>query len=316
MLEQLQKDRTYTSSPEPLLAASNGAHANNGIPGAVTPLNDYISVYQRYQDYKKAVCLARLTAMGLPMLEGFVIRRFNNDVLAYLGYWMRQRHLKHLMVFFDSCQETEFHSSAASQMFTLAELSALPPPVPEHVAAIVLEGDHQLQQSHAVVTAFLEDHITCEIVGPGFAIEDLTHGRIIPHEWFSFRRKERNDDRYKDLGPADLLQHTIITPEAYLQTIETRYNPLYNSMWSYPAKSSAFALEQELAFEPEPYDPLFHHQERYMPISYERLSELYSCISELDLFYPDEVRGKLLTASFLQHRGLVFWSISGLSHKY
>ena len=319
MLEQLKKNSGYTTFPELSLDRSKNEQVENGIPGAATPLSDYIAVYQRYQDYKKAICLARLTALGLPVLEGFVIRTFSDEVIAYLGHWMYQHRMKHLMLCFDSCQETDsaFLSSTAPQILTLEDLPGLRSPLPEHVVAIVLEGDHELKQSYAALTVFLEDYITCEIIGPDFDIEDLADGHIIPHEWFSFRRKERNDDRYKDLGPADLIQHTIISPTSYLQSRETRYNPLYNgTCWQYSAETS-FEVEQRLVCEPEPYDfLLLHHSERYTPISYERLSELYSYISELDMFYSDEMRGKVVAASFLQRKGLVFWSISGLSLRY
>ncbi len=34
-------------------------------------------------------------------------------------------------------------------------------------------------------------------------------------------------------------------------------------------------------------------------------------LSELDVFYPGEVSGKVAVASFLKKRGLVFWDLFG-----
>ncbi len=293
---------------------------DSDVPAELTRLTDYVSIHRKYAAYKKVMSLARLAAMDLPVLKGFVTRTISDDLLEYLKYWMREREMERLTVRFDSSQPDEFKNRITFTP-TLEGLRQMRYLMHDEVIAVIMEESGPSQQSYGVLTAFSEDYLICEVVGPGFDVDDLLRGEISPHERFVFRRKDKYDDNYRDLGPRDLVQHSIIARESYLQSVEYRYSKIYDIMSEGSGavnRADALPAAQKLDVEAiieQRSTTLHFHKDRYVPLSYAKLHELYGYISELDVFYPGEVSGKVAVASFLKKRGLVFWDLFGGDRK-
>lgn len=289
---------------------------DRGIPAELTSLTDSVAIHARYSAYKKVMSVARLAVLGLPILEGLVTKSISDEVLEYLEYWMREGQMERLTVRFDSSQPGERKGRMTSNL-TLEELKQKRNLMHDDAVAVIMEESDRIQQSYGVLTAFAEDCLICEVVGPGFDVDELMRGQILPHERFVFRRKDIYDDNYRDLGPTDVIRHSIIARETYLQSVEYRYS-----------KFSDIVCREEGDFEHASYLPdrqsqeveaiveqrsttLLFHKDGYVPLSYAKLHELYGYISELDVFNTREVRGKVAVASFLKKQGLVFWDLFG-----
>jgi hypothetical protein len=289
-------------------------HLQRNRPMELTPLYDCYSIYRRYPAYKRVTGIAMLVARRLPVLNGFVTKTISAEVLDYLKYWMRARQMMRLTLVLDSTLPSD-HKEQTICSPTLEELQQVQNLLHGTAIAIIMEENDWLQQSYTVLTSFSEDYLVCEVVGPGFEVSDLTRGFITPHERFVFRRKD-SDDGYRDLGPADLYLHTIITGESYLQSVELRYSKVYHRYVrpGHTVRIEALTEEQkrdvELLLEVH-RSPLLNHRVRYIPINWDKLCELYGYISELDVFYPDEFKGKVVAASFLKKQGLIFWGTFG-----
>jgi hypothetical protein len=292
---------------------------DSDVPAELTRLTDYVSIHRKYAAYKKVMSLARLAAMDLPVLKGFVTRTISDDLLEYLKYWMREREMERLTVRFDSSQPDEFKNRITFTP-TLEGLRQMRYLMHDEVIAVIIEESGPSQQSYGVLTAFSEDYLICEVVGPGFDVDDLLRGEISPHERFVFRRKDKYDDNYRELGPRDLVQHSVIARESYLRSVEYRYSKIYGTRSGSDTADQADALPASQKLDVEAIieqrsTTLHFHKDRYIPLSYAKLHELYGYISELDVFYPGEVSGKVAVASFLKKRGLVFWDLFGGDRK-
>lgn len=293
---------------------------DRGIPAELTLLTNNVAIHARYSAYKKVMSIARLSMLGLPILEGFVTKSLSDEVLEYLKYWMRERRMERLTVRFDSAQPGGVKGRMTSNM-TVEELRQMRDLVRGGVVAVIMEESDRLQQSYGVLTAFAEDCLICEVVGPGYDVDELMRGQIMPHERFVFRRKDISDDNYRDLGPTDVILHSIIASEAYIQSIEYRCGKVSEIPGGEPGdleQESIFSEQQSLNVEPvveQRTTTLLYHKDNYVPLSYAKLHELYGYISELDVFDSREVRGKVAVASFLKKQGLVFWDLFGGNRK-
>lgn len=290
------------------------------IPAELTSLTDNVSIHARYSAYKKVMNVARLAMLGLPILEGFVTKSISDEALEYLKYWMRERRMERLTVRFDSAQPGGRKGRMTSNL-TLEELQQMRYLMHDGVVAVIMEESDRLQQSYGVLTAFAEDCLICEIVGPGYDVDELMRGQILPHERYVFRRKDIYDDNHRDLGPTDVILHSIIASEAYVQSVEYRYSKVSDIICREPGdlgQGSVLPEQQgrdvESVLEQRSTTVLFH-KDRYVPLSYAKLHELYGYISELDVFNSSEVRGKVAVASFLKKQGLVFWDLFGGERK-
>lgn len=304
--------------------SAHGGKTGNGLllsesvlPVELTPLPEYASIDRRYSAYKKIVSLATLIARGLPVLDGFVARVINKDVFRFLREWMHESRMEQLTLMFDSPHGSD--KIPLTTNLTLEELRYVDSLLHDSLAVIIMEENDLLQQSYSVLTAFFEDHLTFEVVGPGFEASDLTRGHVSPHERIIVKKKDLFDDRYRDLAPADIIQRAVVSRDAYAHSVALRYSKIYHLMHRrldqmVPRGALSEPLSERQRREVEAlleqhHSPLLLHQEAYKPTGFEKLRELYGHISELDLFYPEEVRGKVVSASFLKKHGLVFWGI-------
>ncbi len=293
---------------------------DRGIPAEFTLLTDNVAIHARYSAYKKVMSMARLSMLGLPILEGFVTKSISDEVLEYLKYWMRERRMERLTVRFDSAQPGGRKGPMTSNL-TVEELRQMRDLVRDGVVAVIMEESDRLQESYGVLTAFAEDCLICEVVGPGYDVDELMRGQIMPHERFVFRRKDIYDDNYRDLGPTDVILHSIIANEAYIQSVEYRCSKVSEIIGGEPGglgQESILSEQQSLNVEPvveQRATTLLYHKDNYVPLSYAKLHELYGYISELDIFDSREVRGKVAVASFLKKQGLVFWDLFGGDRK-
>lgn len=293
---------------------------DRGIPAEFTLLTNNVAIHARYSAYKKVMSIARLSMLGLPILEGFVTKSISDEVLEYLKYWMRERRMERLTVRFDSTQPGGLKRRMRSNM-TVEELRQIRDLVRDGVVAVIMEESDRLQQSYGVLTAFAEDCLICEVVGPGYDVDELMRGQIMPHERFVFRRKDISDDNYRDLGPTDVILHSIIASEAYVQSEEYRCGKVSEIMGREPGDlEQESILSEQLRLNVEPVveqrvTTILYHKDNYIPLSYAKLHELYGYISELDVFDSREVRGKVAVASFLKKQGLVFWDLFGGDRK-
>jgi len=306
--------QTLSVSQEISGDVGSSIHFQRDMPMELTPLYDCYSIYRRYPAYKKLKGIAMLVARGLPVLNGFVTKTISAEVLDHLKYWMQARQMMRLTLVLDSTQPGG-NKEQTIWSPTLEELQQVQNLLHDSAIAIIMEENDSLQQSYSVLTSFSEDYLVCEVVGPGFEASDLTRGIITPHERFVFRRKDR-DEGYWDLGPADLYQHTIITGESYLQSVELRCSKIYHRYVRPGHTVRIEALTEEQRQDVERLlalhrSPLLNYGDRYIPINWDKLHELYGYISELDVFYPDEFKGKVVAASFLKKQGLVFWGTFG-----
>ncbi len=291
------------------------------VPVELTPLYEYASIYRRYTAHKKVISLATLISRDLPVLEGFAIRVINEEVLRYLRYWMREYQMERLTLLFDSAHDFDRAPWATNP--TLEELRHMDTFLHDSIVGIIMEENDPLQQGYSVLTGFFEDHLVLEVVGPGFEANDLTRGQIFPHERILLKKKDMFGGGYRDLTPVDIIQHSVVSREAYLHSVELRFNKIYNLMskrQDQAVQGGSLSEQQKREVESlleQHHSSLLYRREEYVPISFEKLSELYGYISELDLFFPEEVRGKVVAASFLKKQGLVFWGIfSGERRKY
>lgn len=293
---------------------------DRGIPAELTLLTNNVAIHARYSAYKKVMSMARLSMLGLPILEGFVTKSISDEVLEYLKHWMRERRMERLTVRFDSAQSGRRKGRMTSNL-TIEELRQMRDLVRDGVVAMIMEESDRLQQSYGVLTAFAEDCLICEVVGPGYDVDELMRGQIVPHERFVFRRKDIYDDNYRDLGPTDVMLHSIIASEAYIQSVEYRCSKISEIIGREPGdleQESVLSEQQRLDVErvvEQRTTTLLYHQDSYVPLSYAKLHELYGYISELDVFDSREVRGRVAVASFLKKQGLVFWDLFGGDRK-
>lgn len=283
------------------------------VPVALTPLYDCVAIYRRFPAYQRVISLATMIDRDLPVLQGYVTHTINEEVYAFLKGWMSENEMERLTAMFDSSHHADY--IPPSQHPTLEEVPHLNKWLQGAQVAILMEENDPYQQSYSVLTAFGEDHLTLEVVGPGFEASDLTRGHIIPHEIITIKRKGPFDDLYRDLVPADIQQRRIISRDAYLHSMELRYRRVYNlehgrAGLELPADELTMQQHHEVEHLLECHlSPLLRHKSEYTPISFSKLYELYSYLSELDSFYPEEVRDKVVSASFLRRQGLVFWGI-------
>ncbi len=293
---------------------------DRNLPAELTSLTENISIHARYSAYKKVMSIARLAMLGLPILEGFVTKTISDEVLEYLKYWMRERQMERLTVRFDSAQPGGRKGRMTSNL-TLEELKQMRYRMHDGVVAVIMEESDRLQQSYGVSTAFAEDCLICEIVGPGFDVDELMRGQIVPHERYVFRRKDIYDDDYRDLGPTDVILHSIIASEAYIQSVEYRYSKVSDIIGREPgdSKQGSILPEQQCRDVESTVEQrsttVLYQKDRYVPLNYAKLHELYGYISELDVFDSREVRGRVAVASFLKKQGLVFWDLFGGDRK-
>lgn len=308
----------YSKMSAASLKTGNGLLLTESIlPVELTPLDDYTSIDRRYSLYAKVVSLATLIGRGLPVLDGFVTRVMNEKVYRFLRHWMHERSMEQLTLLFDSPHRTDKVPMAMN--LPVEELHSIDSLLHDSFAAILMEENDLLQQRYSVLTAFFEDHLTFEVVGPGFEASDLTRGHVSPHEQIIVKKKDLFDDRYCDLAPADIMQRVVVSCDAYVHSVELRYSKLYHLMrnsldevitpGSLSVPLSTRQRRQVEALLEQHHSPLLAHKDAYQPIGFEKLREIYGYISELDMFYPEEVRGKVISASFSKKHGLVFWGI-------
>ncbi len=304
-----------------LKTSSEMLSAESIVPVELTPLYDYASIYRRYTAHEKVISLATLIGRDLPVLEGFATRVINEEVLSYLRYWMREYQMERLTFLFDSARASDRVPRATNP--TLEELRHMDSFLHDSIVAIIMEENDPLRQGYSVLTGFSEDHLVFEVVGPGFEANDLTRGQIFPHERILVKRKDMFDGGHRDLRPVDIIQHSVVSPDAYLHSVELRYHKIYNLMGKgqdRAVQGGSLSEQQKREVESlleQHHSSLLYRREKYVPIGFDKLSEVYGYISELNLFFPEEVRGKVVAASFLKKQGLVFWGIfSGKRRKY
>ncbi|GEM_PF-7026983 len=285
---------------------------------SVTPLSDFVVLQQRYPNHKKVMSVALLGNLGLPVLPGFVVSELSNKVLDFLSDWAHRNGFKRVSIRFDSTSPQDNIRLMGANP-TMTDLHKMRTLVRPPVIMMVMAANDRFAQGYSIITTFAKQTMTCEIVGPGFDASDLTRGQVNRHESFTFWRKDVSDDAHRELRPLDVVEHTIISQEGYVESLEQRYSKIFAII----EKGLGHAVNGHALNTKETEHVQSFLRRRgapqlpntYTPIGFEKLSELYGYLSDLDVFHNSMVTSKTLSASFLLQHGLVFWDLYG-SDKY
>ena len=274
----------------------------------IISFEDFDNILNKYppESYSKLASMLHLRRIGLPTLSGFVVDKLNTETIAFLSNWAQTTQSKRLSLRFDS--------PIAQDNVKLSSL--INPPV----IGLVLAENDRYQQGHSVLTQFLEDRMQCDIVGPGFDAGDITRGKVTPHETIEIVHKSCSDFN-SELSPLDVLSHQIVDLEGYRQSRKLRYGGIYSTINSALGKSVSsrdlniqeVAQVDEFLNKRDAFIP-----DHYQPLGWEKLIKIYTHLWVLDTFrkyYKDnfgiDVKGRVLSSSFLKKYGLVFWDLYG-----
>lgn len=280
-------------------------------------LNEFRKLEKKYASYKKIMSIAQIAKYGLPILPGYVVNEFSDTVLDFLKDWAHKQGAIRLSLRFDSIlPQDNIRLMGASP--SLEELSTMAELVHPPIVAIVQAEDDRFGQNYSVVTAFLTETMICEILGAGFDAGDLTRGLITPHERIILGRKNIMVDLHREIHLSDIISHTICSAKEYAESLKWRYSKIYSIITT---GGGRFVKGKEIIEEQiKEVDKLLEIRHvslptAYTPLGFDKLSELYNYLSDLDVFHHDDVTGKSLAASFSKRWGLIFWDLYG-SDKY
>lgn len=180
----------------------------------------------------------------------------------------------------------------------------------------LLEPVHPLEDLYSINSASWpsDDHIIHEIMGPGFDSVDLKRGRESPHERFLVRKRT-------EIGGLDILDHTIVSPEAFSAGWRRRMVSARETMAQPPLDSeeeSIAATRQALRDAGLPFLP--SAEAGYQPMGFERLGVVHRSIMRLCSILPDgEFPGEplALSSAFVgSQQELLHWDIVWPQLKY
>src|SRR3989344_2284670 len=294
---------------------------NENLPSSLISLDDYSQIDGQFDSlkYPKLASIVRLRRSGLPTLPGFTVKRLNRKALDYLDKWRDSRGAVRVSLRFDSPNPEDRMRLTLSNP-TIAELSQMKDLIRQPVVGIVLAENDRFYQNHSVVTLFDDDRILLEIVGPGFDAADITRGKISPHEIIEINRKKPQDDDL-DLRPIDITYHAITNEAEYLESRTHRYGVIYSVLKKGLGKSSE--SEKMTRASIRQVDDFLNQRGTNIPVAYSPLGfdqayQLYSHICRLDTFreyyknfFGINVEKRVLSSSFLEKHGLVFWDLYG-----
>lgn len=293
------------------------------IPHSVISFDDTDTIQNKYppEKYKKLASTLLLRKAGLPVLPGFVVDRLDTEVIEFLSGWARSMKSERLSLRFDSPNK-EDNINLSSLNPSLEELEKVAYIIAPPVIGIVLAENDRYKQSHSTLIQFQSDRILCEVVGPGFDAGDLTRGNVSPHEVIEIIRKDLDSfTMFSDLSPQDIMMHRIINTQDYEKSRMLRFGTIYATINKGLGRS---VLPQNIDEKGIGQVNEFLNKRgavvptRYQPLGGSCLRELYSHFVLLDTFnsyyknnFSLDVSGKVLSASFLEKHGLVFWDLYG-----
>lgn len=283
----------------------------------IVSFDNYVELNNIYPPdlYKKLASTLLLKSVGLPTLPGFVVSRLDERTINFLSVWATGMGSTRLSLRFDS-PRVEDHIRLSSLNPTIEDLKKVSSIILPPVIGLVLAENDRYKQGHSVLTQFLDDRIWCDIIGPGFDAGDLTRGNVTPHETFVIDTKNP-EDFSGELCPLDIIDHKVTTHNNYLKSRNLRHGVIYSTILKGLGKSvlpQALDPEKQKKVDDFLSDRDATIPEEYQTIGWEKLSKIFSYVSPLHTFhkhykenYGIDVRGKVLSASFLHKHGLVFW---------
>ncbi len=303
---------------------NEGDRSDEGqLPSSLIALDDYAWLQSEFSitDYPKLASIIRLRKVGLPTLPGFVVRELTPQVLRFFSAWLKDTNSERLSLRFDSPKPDD-HKRLLGANPTISELSRMADLFVPPVVGMVLAENDRFRQGHSILVSFEEMGIRCEVVGPGFDAADITRGRLSPHEIFILRHKTpENYHLYPSLDLVDICEHAITSVRDYQQSRLLRLSVISSMLNRGLGRSGSVRdithqqlneagrfLDQRGAYVPE----------GYCPVGLDSLGQLYEHVAPLDTFrdyyskhFDLDVRGRVLSASFLKKHSLVFWDLYG-----
>ena len=225
--------------------------------------------------YLKFASMVWLRALGQPILDGLIIKRWSVDADRALESFWDRHHCREALLRIDtrnkrwSERRGGYIVPGSKVRAVIKELNA------ERKIAAFLEpvSPYRDRYSLAGITDDTQEKITIEVVGPGFDASDLLRSDSLPHERFEallpkLSREPRN---------LVLEQRTYLTrPEDYRRTVEQRLVKigarLRSPAYPKPAIDSTGTERSRLAQEATDYlkrtkqAALLNHSTAYQPI--------------------------------------------------
>ena len=167
--------------------------------------------------YEKAYTLMILRYLGLPTLEGLVVKTWNNATSAYLSYFIQFHGWNEVMIRSDKKPETDFQirggyiirfeqlSDEIKRLFRLGRIVMLLEPASRYADLYSIN----------VLLSDNEQQALIEIVGPGFDATDLKRGEVSPHEVIYLEVKDKRVSNR-------VLSRKIIDNESYKSSVSIR----------------------------------------------------------------------------------------------
>lgn len=290
--------------------------------GKIIPLSEPSLVQESFDlgQYKKLASIVRLQQAGLPTLPGFVIETLSDQTLVKIENWLEQTKARRLSIRFDS-PNPEDNKKLMGANPTMEDLIGMKHLIKPPVVGIILGENDRFKQGPSVLTYFLEETMTCEVVGEGFDAADLTRGHISPHEIFILG-KTTEDCPYPEIRPLHVLLHTVVDQAVYDTSRNLRYATISailkkglgqkvipsKTLASHEIREVDSFLSERGAVLPTTYEPLGYDRLQNL---YEHLSRLYTFSDYFEKRYNLKIQGRTLSSSFLRKYGLVFWDVYG-----
>lgn len=270
--------------------------------------------------YYKTTSMINLRVLGLPVLKGVIVTRWDATVRHFLDSFCESHGFSKLLVRTDKRQETGIYMRGGY----LIDVNELDTEVSEILKlgriVILLEPRSPYKDLYSLNAMFTPEDadILLEVVGPGFDASDLKRGDISPHEVIRLPRP-------RFIGAhtlvAENITRTIVDDKSYKSSIKFRLakigriisgeKNLSNKQLETLAREHLQATGQTL---------LIENEKRYRPIPFPYLENIYRLIADLPERAKDlKIQSEPMVVSmsfFAPDEALAFWDIVWPAYKY
>lgn len=256
-----------------------------------------------------------LMAKRFRVLRGIVIYGDSTSDLPAVRKFCRQVGAANLLVRTDRENETGIYPRGG-YLVPLEEVERLLRDRPRDRYYFLLEPVHPLQDLYSINSAIWpsDSFVIHEIVGPGFDSSDLKRGGESPHERFLVARK-------REIGPQDVIDHTVVTPEAFANSWRRRMAKAHDLLIHGTPVRQDFQVEAtRRALRDAGLPLLLTAEDGYQRMGFERLQEVHHSLMRLCSILPEnEFPGEplVLSSAFVaDQRQLLHWDVVWPQLKY
>lgn len=276
--------------------------------------------------YYKTTSIVNLRMLGLPVLKGVVITRWDDRVRQNVLTFANARGFSRLLIRTDKTAETGQYMRGGY----IIDLSELDKEVNMILGAgrivILLEPRSPYEDLYSLNALFTpqDENILLEVVGPGFDMSDLKRGDISAHEVIYVPR-QRPIAR-KVLGAKDVAR-TVVHPRVYRLSVRDRLAKIGHMVTSRggkeyfaPFRNEDFEAVGRQYLESVGQTLLLQNEARYRPIPLSLLRTVYSYIEGLPERAKQlgiEIEPMVVSMTFFwPDYALAFWDIVWPRLKY